>query len=249
MAGVFDYSNSGYEIRPDIALAHRRVWEQFADAGSWWRGADRVAIAQEVRNARFCQLCVERKAALSPFSIEGKHNTTTNLPQIAVDAVHRLCTDPSRLTRNWLETCEQKGLSKGQYVELLGIVVGMVSIDAFHRALGIDLEPLPHPQPGEPSKYLPAGIEEGSAWVPVIPAANAKGNEADLYGGSKQAGNVITAMSLVPDSVRILKTLGSAHYIDMKDVPNPYANGGRSLSRPQIELVAGRVSALSDCFY
>jgi hypothetical protein len=73
--------------------------------------------------------------------------------------------------------------------------------------------------------------------------------EMDLYGGRKRAGNVVTAMSLVPDSVRILKILSAVHYLEMAEVPKPHSNGGKSLSRAQIELIAGRVSALSDCFY
>jgi len=60
---------------------------------------------------------------------------------------------------------------------------------------------------------------------------------------------VIAAMSLVPDSVRMLKILSGVHYLDIPDVANPGANGGRSITRPQIELIAGRVSSLSDCFY
>ena len=249
----FDYSESGYDVRPDLGEAHRDVWRQIANAGSWWRGGDRVAIAQEVRNARNCQLCRDRKEALSPFAISGSHVSSgggaTNLPDVAIDAVHRLTTDPSRLTQSWLQECVAQGLPLEKYVELLGIVVAIVSIDGFHRAMGFALEELPTPQAGEPSQYRPSGLEEGVAWVPMLPAANAKDDEADLYDGRKQTGNVVTAMSLVPDSVRILKTLSAVHYIPMAQVPDRHANGGRSLSRAQIELVAGRVSALSDCFY
>ena len=41
------------------------------------------------------------------------------------------------------------------------------------------------------------------AWVPMIPVDRATGAEADLYGG-QAVGNVIRAMSLVPDEVRTL---------------------------------------------
>lgn len=73
--------------------------------------------------------------------------------------------------------------------------------------------------------------------------------EADIYGGMTQAVNVFAAMSLVPDSVRMLTRLSGVQYLDAADVVNPASNGGREISRIQIELLAGRVSSLSDCFY
>jgi hypothetical protein len=33
------------------------------------------------------------------------------------------------------------------------------------------------------------------------------------------------------------------------DVADPSTNGGKTLNRQQIELVAGRVSLLNECFY
>lgn len=243
----FDYSEIEYDIRTELSDAYREVWAKIAKPGNWWRGIDRVAIAGEVRAAVECPLCEERKKVLSPFS--GQHSAYSNLPEAAIDAVHRVVTDVSRLTRKWLEDGVENGLSKAQYIELLGIVVAVVSIDAFHRALGLALEPLPEPIAGEPDYYLPVSAKDGKAWVPMISAADADNAEIDLYGGQKQTGNVLTAMSLVPDSVRILSTLSSVQYLEAKDVVNPSKNGNRKISRAQMELLAGRVSSLSECFY
>lgn len=245
---TFDFSNSPVHIRDDIPIAFSDVWQTIANPGNWWRGADRVAIAVETRNARSCALCIERKAALSPYSVKGEHQTLSNLPPVAVDAVHRIATDVSRLTRTWLEECEQSGLSDGQYVELLGIVVAVISIDGFHRAMGLALEPLPEPGEGEPSGYRPDAKDHGS-WVATVAPADLSEMEADIYGGISQAGNVMAAMSLVPDSVRMLTRLSGVQYLDVADAMNLASNGGRVISRMQIELLAGRVSSLSDCFY
>jgi len=246
---IFDYSASGYDIRPDLSQAHAEVWGKIAAPGNWWRGEDRVAIAAEVRAATQCKLCADRKEALSPFAIDGTHDSSSNLPEVAIDAVHRLTTDASRLTETWFAACNEQGLSAEKYIELLGIVVAVVSIDAFHRAMGFELGDLPIPVAGEPSLYRPKSAIKVHAWVPVISATMADGDEADLYGGQNRTGNVLSAMSLVPDSVRILKILSSAQYLPDYLVPDPSSNGGREISRPQIELLAGRVSALSDCFY
>ncbi len=220
-----------------------------AKPGNWWRGEDRVAIAAETRNAVNCELCKERKAALSPFSVKGEHTTVTNLPAPAIDAIHRIVTDVSRLTETWLTDLYSQGMTDGKYIELLGIVVAVISIDGFHRAMGFEPEPLPTPEPGEPSGYRPPGAGDMGAWVEMVPPTELTDMEADLYNGNKQTGNVVAAMSLVPDSVRMLKILSGAHYLQMHEVANPAMNGGRALSRSQIELVAGRVSSINDCFY
>ena len=55
----------------------------------------------------------------------------------------------------------------------------------------------------------------------------------------------MSAVSLVPDSVRLLQRLSHAHYLPMKSIPTPNDNADRALLRGQIELLAGRVSALT----
>lgn len=115
--------------------------------------------------------------------------------------------------------------------------------------MGMPPEPLPAPLTGDPDQYSPADLHDMGAWVKMIFPAKIQPPGIDLYDGRKQTANVVAAMSLVPNSVRMLKTLSSVQYPGMLDVANPLADGGRQLSRPQIELLAGRVSSLSDCFY
>lgn len=67
---------------------------------TWFIGLERVDIAREARYTTSCALCHKRKAALSPFSVDGEHDTVTNLPRDVVDATHRLVTDTGRLTKN-----------------------------------------------------------------------------------------------------------------------------------------------------
>ena len=70
----------------------------------------------------------------------------------------------------------------------------------------------------------------------------------ELFEGRPLVPNVLRALSLVPDAVRQLKELSTAHYLPIDDVVDPRARGP-VLSRAQMELVAGRVSALNECFY
>lgn len=246
---AFDYADSEIRVRREIPDAHATVWQRIAAPGAAWTGEQRVAIAAEVRAAGSCELCARRKEALSPYAVEGAHRAHGSLPAAAVDAVHRIVTDAARLTPDYLAGIADDGVTDLAYVELLGVVVALVSIDSFHRAMGFTLEPLPEPIGGAPSGYRPPDAEPGEAFVPRIPAEKIGGAEADLYPRGRFVPNVITALSLAPDAVRDLKTLSAAQYVPMHMVPDISADHGRAIDRSQIELVAGRVSAKNDCFY
>jgi hypothetical protein len=241
------YEGVAGPVRSDLVAAHRRAWRRLASAGTWWSGAARVAIAREVRSAPRCALCTERAAALSPNAVAGAHESAPPLSAAAVEAAHRIARDPGRLSRGWRDGLRAAGLDDGHYVELIGVVVTVVSIDAFCNAIGAALHPLPTPVDGEPSQYRPMQARDGDAWVPMIPAFRASGAESDLWRRGI-TGNVIRALSLVPDEVRTLKDLSAAHYLRDEQVADPRAHL-EHLTRPQMELLAGRVSALRECFY
>ena len=244
----FDYSNSPYPVRAGIAEAHRSYWQALANAGTWFTGEERVAIAQEVRNALDCAFCVERKAALSPNAITGQHQSSTALSPRIIDTVHRVITDQSRITQAFIDDNEAAGLSPEQYVELVGIAVTVLSIDEFNRALGLPLEPLPEPQGGEPSQYRPEQAIEGTGFVAMIPADGAIGAESDLWHKDKTA-NVLRALTLVPNAMREWMAVGSEQYLSFKGMSQFADIPDRALNRMQIELVAGRVSSHNECFY
>ncbi len=248
---AFDYSTQTDVIRPDLTAAHRRVWAHIAAPGSWLTGAERVAVAEETRRARSCGICARRKAALSPFALQGEHDHAGALPLLLVDVVHRVMTDAGRLSASWYAGLVSEGLTPESYVEALGVAVLVISIDEFHHAMDILPEPLPEAQPGEPSRYRPLGaeIEEGAAWVPILAPGRCGPNDADLFAGipGKQAPNVIRALSLVPDEVRAWKDLAGAQYLSSDQMLS--FESPRAIDRAQIELVAGRVSALNECFY
>ena len=244
----FEYIDSPYTIRDEIKRAHRLYWSRLAIAGSWWTGAERVDIAAECRAAVTCGFCAERKRALTPYIDEYKHESGTSLSDQTVDAVHRIVTDQTRITRNWIDSNEKLGLSVESYVELSGIVVAVLSIDEFHRSLGIPYEQLPEPQAGEPDHYRPSNLSSDTGFVPMILRDGAVGNEEDLWAKDFSA-NVLRALSLVPDAVRSWKDLASAQYLSIEDMGNFVGQADRAIDRAQMEIVAGRVSSQNECFY
>lgn len=118
-------------------------------------GAERVAIASEPRNAPNCTLCKQRKDALSLYTIEGEYDSLGVLPEVSVKQIHRIVTDPSRLTRKWYDGLIEAGLTPEKYVEALGCMSTTIDVDTFCQGIGIDIWPLPEAHPREPTLSRP----------------------------------------------------------------------------------------------
>jgi hypothetical protein len=241
---AFDYDASPDPIRQDLPEAYRRAWSHIAGPGTWLTGAERVAVADETRRARSCALCRERKQALAPLAVAGQHDHGGVLAAPLIDAVHRVTTDAARLSERWYRALLDQGLAAEHYVEALGVAVITISIDRFHHALGLPLEPLPDALPGDPTKERPDDVVEGEAWVPM---RSAKGVSAELGLPGGAAPYVLRALSFVPAELRAWSDVGDAQYLGRQQMTR--FDRFRAIDRSQIELVAGRVSALNECFY
>ncbi|MBI3782885.1 MAG: hypothetical protein HY270_05740 [Deltaproteobacteria bacterium] len=242
-----DYSAAGVAVRADLQDAHRRILDHIRSPGTWWSGAERIAIAAEARHALDCSLCKNRQAALSPNSVSGQHDSLGGLDGTIVEVIHRVRTDPGRLSRAWFDGVIAAGVSVPQYVEVIAVVTLLTGVDFCARALGLAPFALPPALPGEPSHDLPPAAKPGPAWVPMIAVEDAAGADADIYFGLPFVPNIVRALSQVPDEVRALWQSSDAHYLPVAQIPDPTAR--RALDRMQMELVAARVSALNQCFY
>jgi hypothetical protein len=242
------FASTPFPIRDDLTAAHARARARIARPGTWWDGAARVAIAAETRHAPLCRLCRRRKEALSPLAIEGTHDGLGRLPEIVVEVVHRVRTDPGRLGERWYRDIVARGLTAEQYVEIVSVVAHLVAIDTMARGLGIAALPLPNPKPGFPTHYRPEVAKPGGAWVPWVEPADAGEVEAGIYPSDRLPANIMKAMSLVPAEVRSFFDLVTHQYLPgevMRDFSREY----RAISHAQIELLAARVSALNRCLY
>lgn len=235
-----------YPIRADLLAAQDRFLEHVRSPGTWWSGAERSAIAAASRAADDCALCRERKAALSPNTVSGSHEGPSDLSPEVVDVIHRVRSDPGRLSKAWFEDVMQR-LDEGRYVELIAISTMTAGQDYVARALGAPPLALRSPLVGEPSRYRPPSANRDVAWVAMIPAAEAIGPEADLY-DEGMVPNIERALSLVPDEVRALRAIAEPHYMSFAEIADPTTRLPH-LDRLQMELVAARVSALNECFY
>jgi hypothetical protein len=234
-------------IRPGLASAIEVAWARLAGPGTWWSGANRIAIAAEARNARGCKLCLERKQALSPYAVKGVHDSLGNLPDEAVEAIHRLVTDASRITERWVRTMADGPLGETSYVEVVSVVAIVAALDTFDRALGRTPRALPVAVDGPPSGRRPAGARRDLAWVATLAPENVMPGDPDPYPlhGDK---NIHRALSLVPQAVIDFFDLDVELYLrdhEIRDFTTEY----RAISHAQIELIAGRASAINRCFY
>ena len=165
-----------------------------------------------------------------------------------VDVVHRVITDQSRITDTFIHDHDAHGLREEQYVEVVGVAVTVFCIEEFNRALGLPLEPLPEPHAGEPDHYRPPLAARGTGYGALLGTGAPSGKEADLWAAGRRV-NVVRALSLVPDAVRSWRGVSDAQYLPLKKMMDFGGETGRAINRMQVELVAGRVSSINECFY
>ncbi len=223
-------------MRQRLEDAHRRAWDAIAAPGASWTGAQRVAMVAESRHARACALCSARRQALSPAAISGDHDHLGQLPTAVIEVIHRVRTDPGRLTRAWFDQMMASGLTVEQYVEIVGVINTALILDGFAFGLGLDPTPLPQPRAGDPDGQFSDAVVDVGAWVPVADATIEPG-----VGGMPSAPMIGRAMGRVPAAVALFFGVARQHYqLQQWDV---------DLERAQIELLAARVSAINQCFY
>jgi len=235
-----------YPIREDLRLSHAQAWATIARPGTWLSGARRVAVAAEIRQARRCRFCEKLSAALSP-NLKGEHESLGVLGPAEVELIHRVVSDPGRLSEPWTQTVLGMGLSEGEYVEIVGIIALVMIMDAFTRAIGVPDQPLPEPITGEPSRYRPPGARKDACWLPIVEPQDAVESDGFMY-PSPKAGYIYRGLSLVPESLRNYWALANIHYLPGQ-VIYQFDKSIRAISRPQTEILAARVSALHQCAY
>ncbi len=220
-----DYSASGLEIREEIGAAHEAALDRFAGAGSWWSGAQRIALIEAAREARAQRLT-------PPWQREAASPPAVPVPAEALEVARTVAADAHRVDR---DVCRGRVAELGDaaYVEIVALVACVSAMDAFCEAIGVDPPALPEPRPGEPDRQRPEGVGDIGAFVDA--ALGVPGP------------NVGRALSLAPlENATFFRLVGAMYALEDFGA---MVWEERPLSRPQVELVAARVSALNECFY
>jgi alkylhydroperoxidase family enzyme len=234
-------------VRQDLADAIERAWRRLAGPGTWWNGAQRLRMVAETRNALQCPLCRRRKAALSPYTVEGAHHSLGTLPDAVVEVIHRVRTDAGRLTETWLNATLASGLTDAEYVEIVGIVATTAALDTFNLAMGLPPAELPAAIPGEPSRRRPKGARKQIAWVPTVAPDDMTPDDVNPY-PEFGAVHIQQALSLVPETVIQFFDLDVALYLRQEWIRD-FSREYRALSHTQLELIAAKASVMNGCYY
>lgn len=209
-------------IREDLVDAHRQSLAHVASPGARLSAARRVQIAEVVRDA---YLAVDPSPPwVRPFG------------DPTLDVAYRIARHAGTITEQWYEQIISDGMHPLEFVEILGVVVATVTPIAFARGAGVPLPNIPSPITGNPTGREAAELAPATLnWVPVAAPAD-------------QVASVVQALSALPDEWDNLWRLAGAQYMSDRQMDDPLWNRG-TLSRPQMELIAGRLSLIRECFF
>ena len=241
------YENKDQVVRKELRQAHEDAWSRLGVAGTWLDAKTRVGIIKELRYSKDCSLCKLSKNSLSPNLKEGKHETLGILPYGMIEIIHRLRHDAARITEDWVNYTALKRVTDGEYVEIIAVVATVLAIDGFNDTLGWPRPSLPTLQGGIPKKNRPINAKKQLAWVSTLNPSDIAVGEINPYGDVRGV-HIHQALSLVPEEVIAFFKLDAAQYLhgsEVRDFKKEY----RTLTHQQIELLAGRVSAINQCVY
>ncbi len=209
-------------MRADLADAHGASLAHVAHPGARFEAMRRCAIA------RAAQAAYLQRDPAPPWA--------RPYDDPALDVAHRLGRHAGTITQAWYRQVVETELEPLDWVEVVGIVVAVISPVAFARAAGLALPELPQPARGDPTGHVAVELADAALnWVPVAAPADARAS-------------VVQALSALPDEDANLWRLAATQYMSDAQMSDPAWNRG-TLSRPQMELVAGRLSLLRQCFF
>jgi hypothetical protein len=236
------YADATYPVNQNLETIHEKQIEQLSEPGTWGTGAQRLAIATSVRQASY-------KYGLQEESEDGESEVKVDLPAAALEVVEKLTVSPKDFLEGTYDDAKKQGLGDEEYVEIVGIVSRLTCMDVFARGLGVPLRPLPQAKQGQPSRQRPATAKKEMAWVPTIPNFPEGGEDAKALYGENLKTYIVRGLSLVPDEVRMHLELEEAQYLPMGKIFVPDYQHHEGFTRAQCEVVAGRVSAINECFF
>jgi hypothetical protein len=220
-------------VRADLVAAHRGAWAALARPGTWWTGRQRAELAATALAAMTASDPLP--PWIAPSTVDGWLTEDRSAPNAAHDAIYRIAIHAATLTEPWYIEMRDE-LTDLAYVEIVAIACTVADVVAFRRAAGLDPWDLPSPVDGEPSRTIPEGlVQAGMNWVRVTSPAD-------------ETAAVVQAFTSVPAELDRLWTLAAAQYIPNLEMVDPLWTRV-TLSRPQMELVAARISQLRECFY
>lgn len=237
------YDDSEFPVEDAVAALHADELASLARTGTWFTGAERTAIAAEARRARVAEGIQES------IGDEARADAA-DLTESARELTRTLALGGIDIDRAFVERITSNGVSEEQYVEITGVVARAAHLDVFARGIGVPARALPTDvDVGEPPRVRPPEAVDEGFHVASVPEGEAGGETGkSIYHGMPTA-NILRSLSLVPDEAKRLNRVMDREYLNIKRIMDWTDTPFEALARPQVELVAAKVSALNQCFY
>lgn len=237
------YSDANTPVPAKIDALHTEELHTFATVGTWGSAAQRTAVAATARKIR----CA---AGLQESIDDEAHGANQTLPPAVERIIEAVALGGVSIDREFCREVQDAGVTEGAYVEIVSIVSRLVNLDVFARGIGVPSRSLHPPKDdASPSFERPAEATDEGFYTASVPNAPAGGALADSLYGGLHAGNILRAVSLVPDEARrVIKLVGTQYFTGDRLLDFDHESD-HALSRPQIELVATKVSEHNRCFY
>lgn len=237
------YADAGYPVPQAIDSLHGDELASFARTGTWGTAEQRTAIAAAARKAR------SEAGLQDSIGDEGLADTTA-LPDVARRLAEATALGGTTIDRDYCKQVQAEGVTEGAYVEIASVASRITNLDVFARGIGVASRPLLEPADDTaPSFDRPTEAVDEGFYTASVPSAPAGGALAESLYGKMPAGNILRAVSLVPDEARRVIALVGTQYFPAERLLNFTDQEGHALTRPQIELVATKVSEHNQCFY
>ena len=211
----------------EIIKSFQIVWDYLGQPGNWWTGDERLAIAEEVRSSNPRKIW-ERVGNLEDYS----KSTEATLSSYEKAVVRLVANETSAIDKATFDGISAF-MGDNKYAELAAVISQIVPIDHLFDSLGIEREKLPVAIEGQLSFERPSELVEGVAFLPTF--------------STHGLPHVAVSLSLAQADNARRMLLVRAMYSGSSFGEMIWEH--RNLSRPQIELVAARTSALNECFY
>ncbi len=195
--------------------------------GRWWTGQQRLAIAEVARRSQPRALW-DRIPPLESL----EHHDSPDLSPFVAALAELITVETSAINSETIALIEER-IGDAAYAELCAIVAQVAAIDQLCHALGVELAEFPAAVSGVPSRVRPEGMGDAGGHIEMT---------ADFEGP-----NVARSLSLAAEDHLRWRALVLSMY--SRDGFFNMVWTDRALTRPQVELLAARTSALNECFY
>ena len=209
-----------------VAEATAAAWANLGRPGRRLDGRERIAVVTAARGASPRPLW-DRNGGLNALRDASGDRRAVLTALAAIFATEASLIDSDLVAELSAE------IGDATYAETAALVAQVITVDQFCISLGIDVVPFPESESGEPSGERPDKMGDAGGHIQMtVPF---------------RGPNVARSLSLAAEDHLRWRSLVLSMY--SRDGFDEMVWTDRALTRPQVELLAARTSALNECFY